>query len=128
MGLALLVAGVSALVVTSVALTACLRLATATSFVLGSFVVGWTVLVLETTALSLLEAWTRGAMLAVLVLGAAASLGLWLRSGRPRPPVSGSLDAVREALGDRVVAVLAVATSIAFAYLVVLGIVVPPGN
>ena len=51
---------------------------------------------------------TRDALLAVLFVVVLVAALVWLRLGRPRPPVSAdSIAALREALGDRAVAVFA---------------------
>jgi hypothetical protein len=125
----LLLAGCALAVSTGALAAACLRLPSWTSFVLASFVLGWSALVLEVSALSAVGAWTRTTMGAALVAGCAVAAALWVVFGRPGPPAAeAARRAARGALGDRLVAGLAVAVAAALAYLVALGIAVPPGQ
>jgi hypothetical protein len=81
----------SILFIVSVALVggcsaAMLRIRGAPPFLVAAGVCAAAVSVAATTALSLLSGWTRGAMLALLLLSAAAAVLGWFAAGRPRPP------------------------------------------
>ena len=127
-GLLLLILGIVLASATALLLAASLRLPSWTSFVLAAFIAGWGMLVVEVSMLSLFGAWTRSSTIAVMLLAAAGSLAGWWVVGRPAPPPASALLAgARIALSDRIVAALSVALVLAFAYLAVIGIVVPPG-
>jgi hypothetical protein len=126
---AALVAGFALLVATALLVTAALRLRSPLAYVLGVFAVGWATVVLLTSALSVVDHWTRAAMLAALLAAAGAALGAWLAVGRPRPPsFRPAWLAARDVLGDRLLAALAAAAALAFLYLAALGLSTPPGN
>jgi hypothetical protein len=127
--LALLALGLGLAVATGAFAAAALALRSWIDVVLASFLLGWTALVLETMALSVVDAWTRTSMVCALALGCAVSVAVWAARGRPSLPArEAAASGLRAAVGDRIVAVLAVAVAASFAYLVVLGLVVPPGQ
>ncbi len=128
-GVVLLVIGIVFAVGTAVAIAACLRLESWTGFVLAAFVVGWAVVVVEVSVLSLISSWTRTTMLAALALTCAASVGAWSRLGRPRGPDRARASAALHALAtDKLVVALGAVFGVALVYFVALGLMVPPGN
>lgn len=113
-----------ALVVATAAFVAtCLRLRSPVGFLLAAYVLATAEIVLVALALSTVQVLTRAALLAVVTAAFGLALGLWLRSGRPRP--RGLEGALREALADRAVAALAALAGVVHAYLLVVGLTVP---
>ena len=129
MDAAALVAGFALLVATALLVTASLRLRSPLAYVLGAFVVGWATVVLQTSALSLVDRWTRATMLVALLATAGAALAAWLAVGRPRPPsFEPAWAAARDVVADRLLMGLGAAAALALVYLAALGLSTPPGN
>lgn len=113
-----------ALVVATAALVAsCLRLPSPVGFLLAVYVLATVEIVAVALALSTVQTLTRPAVLAIVAGAFLPALGLWLQAGRPRPSPVGP--ALREALADRAVAVLAALAGVVHAYLLVVGLTVP---
>ena len=87
--LALLALGLGLAVATGAFAAAALALRSWIDVVLASFLLGWTALVLETMALSVVDAWTRTSMVCALALGCAVSVAVWAARGRPSLPARG---------------------------------------
>ncbi len=127
MGLALLVVATLGVIATATLLLSTLRLRSPVSFTLGVFTAAWALVVFETMLLSLARSWTRGWMLAVIAAGLSLSFAVWHATGRPRPPTyRPALNATREALRDPLLAIFAAALLLAYAYLAVVALAIPP--
>jgi 4-amino-4-deoxy-L-arabinose transferase-like glycosyltransferase len=127
MGLVLLALGAAGVGLSATAVAASLRLRSATSFLLASFLVGWAIVLALTFGLSAFRIWTAGWMLASIAAVTAAAVVVWDRHGRPSPPPVGL--AIRSALAelrDPPLALLGLAVGAGWAYLAVVGIVIPP--
>jgi hypothetical protein len=125
----LLLLGLGLVVATGVFAAAALRLTSWTSVLLSSFLLAWAALIVETMALSLFDVWTRATMTAALFVGCLAAFTAWAVRNRPAlPALAPVAAAVRSALGDWLVAALAIVLGAIFTYLAVLGLVVPPGQ
>jgi hypothetical protein len=126
---AALVVGFALLLSTAILVTAALRLESSLAFVLGTLVVGWSIVVVQTMVLSLFAEWTRTTMLLALLATWILAAVLWNAAGRNAPPsFEPAWAAVREVLADRVITALAGAVLLAGAYLAALGLSTPPGN
>jgi len=105
---------------------ACLRLRSAIGFLLAAYLLASAEVIGVAMLLSTGRWLTRNALLAAFLVVTFVAASVWLRLGRPRPPVSfGSITALREALGDRVVAAFAGLAVAAHAYLLVGALTVP---
>lgn len=126
MGTLALAFGATAVAGTGLLLSACLRLRSAIGFLLAAYLLASAEIVSVSLLLSTGRWLTRDALLLAVgacLLGAALT---WLRLGRPRPPLSAeTISALREALGDRVVAVLAGLAIAGHVYLLVGALTVP---
>jgi hypothetical protein len=127
MGTALLAAATIGVLATAVLVVSTFRLRSTISFVLGVFAVGWTLVVVETMLLSVFRSWTRGWLLAAVYVGLALALAAWHKTGRPRPPAfTPALRATQAALGESMLAFLAAGVAVAYAYLLVVALAIPP--
>jgi Dolichyl-phosphate-mannose-protein mannosyltransferase len=103
-----------------------LRIRGAAPFLVAAGVCTAAACVAATTALSILSAWTRGAMLSLLFVTAIAAGVGWLWAGRPRPPRMPSVRGLRKLNGPtKIIVGLAVVTLLVQAYV---GARVAPSN
>lgn len=129
MGFLSLIFGCALVAVTAGLVATSLRLTRAFDFVLAVYVVGAAELTVVALALSPFHELTRAGLLvlAAVILGGAAAF--WHLSGRPSPPsFRSAIEGARDACRDPVVAILAVAVSVALGYLFVLAIATPPND
>jgi hypothetical protein len=106
----------------------CLRLRSAVGFLLAVYLLATAEVVAVVLALSPARLLTRGALLVALAVVFAGVLAVWVRIGRPTPALHGFGEPVRNALGDRVVAVLAVLAILTHVYLLAGGLTVPQSS
>jgi hypothetical protein len=112
--------------ITAVLLASCLRLTSAVGFLLAAYLLASTEVVMVALLLSPGGWLTRSAVLACMGALAVAATVPWLSLGRPRPPLTRiSVCAARNALGDPVVAVLAVLVGLTYVYLLLFALTVP---
>ena len=124
-----LILGSAALVATAYCLAASLRLRSATDFLLAAFLIAFA----EVVAVSLLlspERWlTQTGLLSAVYAVWLVSLLAWWASGLPRPPAFGPVvGALRDAMRDPVLAILAVAVCGGLAYVVALIVGTAPND
>ena len=124
-----LVLGSALLLLATGLITSCLRLRSVTDFVLGFYLVAFTLVVVIELLLSpghdLTQTWLQAALGGVTL----ASAGVWIASGRPSPPqFRPVLVACREALRDPLVAILAAAVLGAFGYVAALIVGTAPND
>jgi hypothetical protein len=101
-------------------------LRSAVEFLLATYVLAWTWLVGLALALSPARLVARGWLVAGLGLGVCLAAIVWIARGRPAPPsFRPALRAVRDALRNRAVVVLAVAVAIGTAYSIALAFFTP---
>ncbi|HJS49002.1 MAG TPA: glycosyltransferase family 39 protein [Gaiellaceae bacterium] len=114
------------LVAATAALAAsCLRLRSAVGFLLAAYLVASAEIVVVQLALSIARGVTRAALLASVAGLLAVAVAVWVRSGRPGPPLRNVVPATRDALRDRAVAVLAALAILTHLYLLSVGLTVP---
>jgi 4-amino-4-deoxy-L-arabinose transferase-like glycosyltransferase len=124
-----LILGSAALLATAYCLAASLRLKTATEFVLAAFLIAFTEVVAVSLLLSPGRWLTQTGLLSAVYAVWLASLLAWWASGLPRPPGFGpAIAALRGALRDRVLAVLAVAVCGGLAYVAALIVGTAPND
>lgn len=117
------------LLATAVLATSCLRLRGLTDFLLACFVIAFGLVVLIELLLSPGHDLTRTWLVAVLGGATAVAAAIWLGLGRPAPPAAGpTLAAVRDALRDPLVAILAAAVLGAFGYVIALIVGTAPND
>jgi hypothetical protein len=102
-----------------------LRLPSVVGFLLAVYLVASAEVVIVSLALSTVEALTRTALLLAVAVAFALAVGVWDRRGRPRQSFASLAPDLREALGDRVVALLAALVALLYSYLVVVALSVP---
>jgi hypothetical protein len=125
-GTLVLVVGSAAVAATGALVASCLRLRSAVGFVLAAYVVASAEIVAVCLVLSIGRWLTRGGLLAVVVGVLGLGGVVWVRLGRPRPPVSrATAHAVREALRDPVVATLAALAVAVHLYLLAVALTLP---
>jgi hypothetical protein len=124
-GTLILVCGVLLVAATGVLVVACFRPLSVVGFLLSVYLVASAQVVVVSLALSTVAALTRTWLLLGVAGTFALALAAWLRLGRPRQSLASVLPAVREALGDRAVAVLAAVGAVLYAYLAVVALAVP---
>lgn len=126
MGVGLLLLGLTPIVATALLVASCLRLGSAIGFLLAAYIVAWLDLVAVSLALSIGHWLTRSGLVAALLAVSIGAFAAWLRLGRPSPPGPAMpMAAVREALRDPVVALLAGLTAVSQAYLLAVSLTVP---
>ena len=129
MTLGSLVLGSALLLLAAGLLTACLRLRSATDFLLGFYLVAFTLVVVIELLLSPGHDLTQTWLLAVLAGVTVGTAALWIALGRPAPPpFRPALAACREALRDPLVAILSVAVLAAFGYVAALIVGTAPND
>jgi hypothetical protein len=109
-------------------LTSCLRLRGATEFALALYLVTFSLVVVIELLLSPGHDLTQAWLLAVLAGAAALAAGARVLLGRPPPPLRPALRACRDALGDPLVAVLALAVLCALGYVSALIVETAPND
>jgi len=124
-GTLILALAVALVAATAVLAASCLRLRSAVGFLLAAYVIASAEIAVVSLGLSTLRALTRAALLASIVGLLAIAVVAWVRFGRPGLPLRSVVPAAREALRDRVVAVLALVAVIAHLYLLLVGLTVP---
>jgi hypothetical protein len=129
MDLTALIFGVALLVASGGLLAASLRLERLVDFLIAFYLVAFLEVVVVSLALSPARALTRPALLASLVGLLALALALWLLRGRPAPPPAGpALHALREALRDPLLLVLAGPVAVGLVYVTALAFFAPPND
>ena len=126
MGAALLIGAIVALGLTGALVAAVLGVRSVVGFALAAWAVAWAEVVAVSLLLSI-PGWLRGATLgAAIVVCLAIALLVWLAAGRPRllPPAP-TLQLLRAALRDRVVAVTAAAAVAALGYMLIAALAIP---
>lgn len=122
----MLVAGSVTVAATGVLVASCLRLREAVGFLLAGYVVASTEIVAVSMLLSMGRWLTRGALLTAILCTLALTFAMWVRLGRPRPPMSRATgSAIREALRDPVVATLCAFAVVVHLYLLAVALTVP---
>lgn len=122
----MLALGATAVAGAGLLFAACLRLRSAVGFLLASYLLSSAEIVAVALLLSTGRWLTRGSLLVAVVLVAALAAIVWVRLGRPRPPLSaGTVAALRAVFRDRAVAALAVLAVLAHLYLVAGALTVP---
>ena len=124
-----LILGSAALLLTAYCSAACLRLRTATEFVLAAYLVAFSEVVVVELVLSPGRWLSRTNLLYALYIVWFAVLLVWTALGTPRPPpFRPALEAARDSLRDPVVAVLAAVLAGAFCYVAVLVLATAPND
>ena len=125
MGTLILALAVALVGATALLAASCLRLRSAVGFLLASYLVASAEIVVVSLALSTVRGLTRAALLASIVVLLIVAVAVWVRSGRPGPPVVRLVPVARDALRDRAVAALAVLAVPLHLYLLLVGFTVP---
>lgn len=99
-----------------------------TGFVLAAYLVAFTEVVVITLALSIVHSLTRWTLLACVAVVFAIALGPWLRHAAPLPSLREGLAALRDALREPILAVLAAAVAVGLVYSAALGVLTPPND
>ncbi len=99
-----------------------------TGFVLTAYLVGFTEVVAITLALSIVHALVRWTLLAGVALVFAFALGSRLQHAPPPPSLRTGLAALRDALREPILAVLAAAVALGLVYSAALGLLTPPND
>ena len=129
MGFLALILGCALVALTAALVAASLRLTRAVDFLLAFYVIGAAELALAALVVSPVHELTRAGLLVVAAVLFALAAVVWQLRGRPSPPsLRAAVGGIRDACRDPVVAVLAVAVSLAVAYAVVLSIATPPND
>jgi hypothetical protein len=113
---------------TAVLLASCLRLRSAIGFLLAAYLFATAEVVVVSLALSPAGLLTRTALLVSFGFALAVALVVWTLRGRPSPHARSLVPAVRIALGDRAVLVLATLAVITHLYLIVVAVAVPQSS
>jgi hypothetical protein len=121
----ILVCGALLVAATGALIASCLRLRCVIGFLLAAYLVASAEIVIVSLALSTVDALTRIALLLAVAGTCALALVVWLRRGRPLQSFESVGPALRDALRDRVVAVLAAIAVLLYSYLVAVAMTVP---
>lgn len=124
MGTLLLALGVALVVGAGALVASCLGLRSTIGFLLAVYLVASGEVVAVSLGLSLVDAFTRGWLLAVFAAWLVLACVVWVRRGRPRPRLA-LVAPVREALRDRAVAVLAALAVLTYAYVLLVAVTLP---
>jgi len=127
-GTLLLAVGVVLVATTAALVACCLRLRSAVGYLLAAYLLATAEVLAVSLALSPARLLTRGALLFAFVALLAVALAAWARRGRPSPPLRGVAPAIRSALGDRVVAILAMLAILTHVYLLAGALTVPQSS
>jgi hypothetical protein len=127
-GTLLFVVAAGLVVVTAVLLAACLRPRSPIAFLLAVYLLATAEVVAAALALSPARLLARGPLLVVFGGAFLLALAAWWWRERPVPRLEGVSAAVRSALGDRVVAVLAAIAILTHVYLLAGGLTVPQSS
>ena len=117
----------TALIATSALVTATLRLRSPISFLLGVYVVAFGEVVLVTEALSMFTKISAAGYAVIELCVFALATIVWLRAGRPAPPVP-RIDLRRAAAQHKIVAALAAVNTLGFLYQAAVAFTTPPNN
>lgn len=98
------------------------------TFCLATWLFAWVEVAAVALGLSLVDSFEQAPVLAVFAVLLAAALGAKHLCGTRLPPLRETVRELRDAVRDPVLAVLAAACAAAYAYVVALGIVVPPNE
>jgi len=123
-GTFLLALGVALVVVAGALVASCLDLRSPIGFLLALYLIASGEVVAVSLGLSLVDAFTRDWVLAVFAVCFVLACLVWVRHGRPQAPIL-RVAQVREALGDRIVAVLAGLAALTYAYALLVTVTVP---
>jgi hypothetical protein len=123
-----LIFGVVLLAASGGLFAASLRLDRLVDFLLAAYLLAFTEIVVVSLALSPARWLTRPRLLASLAALLVLAIIVWRLRGKPRPPTGPALRALREALRDPVLAVLAGAVVLALPYLAALALFAPPAD
>jgi hypothetical protein len=121
----LLAAGVVLVATASVLLGSVLRLRSAIGFLLAAYLFASAEIVVAALVLSIVDGFTRAALLLALLVFFVVAVAFWHRRGRPIPSLAGLAPSTRAAAHDRAVAVLLVLALVTYAYLVIVALSVP---
>lgn len=122
----MLAVATAAVAVSAGLIASCLRLASPIGFLLATAVVASFEVVAISLLLSIGDWLTRGWLVAAVAVVLVAALVTWVKVGRPSPAIGrASIAAVREALRDPVVALLAGLTAVSQVYLLAVSLTVP---
>jgi hypothetical protein len=125
-GLLWLVAALGGLVTAAALVACCLKIHSPLEFLLATYVLAWSWLVVVMLLLSPPELVTRGWFAVAIGVGLAGALVAWAASGRPRPPSPfQAASAVGRAFQRPAVAILGVAVGVGAVYTVALGVFTP---
>jgi hypothetical protein len=124
-GTLLLALGAVLVAATAVLISTCLRLGSATGFLLASYVVASGEIVVISLALSPVGGLTRSTLLVSFAALLAVAVAVWVRLGSPRPPLRSVVPVARIALRDRAVAAIAALAVLLHLDLLVVGLTVP---
>ena len=124
MGTLLLALGVALVVGAGALVASCLGLRSTIGFLLAVYLLASGEVVAVSLGLSLVDAFTRGWLLAVFAAWLGLACVVWVRRGRPRPRLA-LVAPAREALRDRAVAVLAGLAVLTYAYVLLVAVTLP---
>jgi len=127
-GTLLLAVGCSFVLATAVLVACCLHLRSAIGFLLATYLVATAEVVVVSLALSPAGLLTRTPLLLAFGSALAIALVVWTLRGRPSPHAGSLVPAVRFALRDRAVLVLATLAIVTHLYLVVIAVAVPQSS
>ena len=124
MGTLLLALGVALVMGAGALVASCLGLRSTIGFLLAVYLLASGEVVAVSLGLSLVDAFTRGWLIAVFAAWLVLASVVWVRRGRPHPPIV-LVAPMREALRDRAVAVLAALAVLTYAYVLLVAVTLP---
>jgi hypothetical protein len=125
-GTFVLAAAAAAVVVSAVLIASCLRLPSPIGFLLAVFVLASAEIVSVSLLLSIGHWLTRVGLVVAVAVVLCGALASWLGLGRPPPPpLAAATSALREALRDPIIVLLAALTAASQAYLLAVSLTVP---
>lgn len=128
MDVVVLALGLVLVVLSSLALSACLRLRSFAGFGLAAYLIAWTTVISTTYLLSIGASLDRASLLGGLFVVAVAASALWAQQQRPVPPFRTWLLAARDLARDRALLALGVAASLAYGYVAVIAVGTAPND